>query len=843
MHITLISFLLSQLYFFFGESQSILPIPLNGALNGTTIGAETGIFLNFSKKDIADPPIGTGGQRFFELIIPSESGQTDLQISTCVGSDFDTYIALLDGNPINSSDISVVAESGNDLSCKTGRSKGFLSTKVNSGTYFVAITGRSANEGVFNISIIGSKATPIPVPWGLDRIDQRKLPLNGLYEVQKSGDDVWVYIIDSGIRASHEEFEGRAEEGYDFVNYEKDSAFDCTGHGTHIAGIIAGKTFGVSRKSHIAAVRAFGCDNQAKSSALIDAIGWILVDSKIKGRENIVVTLMLSTSNKDSTILGTTIRGLSRAGIPVIVPAGNNAGNACDFYPGSIHEFFTVGSTDPNDDLSSFSNAGNCTSIYGPGTSITSSWHTSDNAWRNMSGTAQAAAHVVGIVANFVSLNNNVKAGVVKNVVESISSRNIVGDVPSNETTRFGYVRSVPKFMGIPPSRAKVYLFAVLGIPSRLCGQDSRDLSSLRKSISELLSVKVSRVTAECTSSRKKVRQRESKNVQLRIELPERLAAATFNILENALVVKRKKTEDMLGYSVDVVELPWAVDSTPIVYWGAPSFATTESNSLSAGAIAGAVVGACCLVAILATVGWIIYLKMRRVDAIESMEGSADFEKDPVHFDDYKDTDGTNDAPRSFRNVVKAMKRMGRGGSFYRNNQGEHEGMNKMGSFIGSRHASAPKDMVRLDSVGGEAFARLADFSKGESSAGKGVFEGSSSGSLALSFRGLNNLVLKRGQRDLNTDDSLEPSASLSDGSLMMRSFGGEAFAKIGHGSSRDLGMDPIVHGPGHASTPSHEPQREASAGPGAVGTSGPNSDEESQRTVSFFGGIVPNAR
>lgn len=841
MHIILISLLSLQLNFFTCKSQSVLPLPLNGFLNGTTIGAKKEIFLNFSQKDFTEAPVGSGGQRIFVLNITGENEETNIQISTCLGSDFDTYLAVLDGNPINTSDVSVVSEGGNDLTCRTGRSKAFLSTKITAGAYFLIVTGNGDEEGFFNITITSSKATPTPVPWGLDRIDQRKLPLNAQYQVRDSGDDVWVYLVDSGIRTSHEEFEGRAEEGYDFVNNERDSAFDCTGHGTHVAGIIAGKTYGVSRKSHITAIRVFGCDNQAKASALVDAIGWILVDSKIKGRENIVVTMMFSTRDKESTILRTTVKGLIRAGIPVVVPAGNNAEDACGFFPGSNDEFFTVGSTDSKDDLSLFSNTGNCTNMYAPGTSIASSWHTSDTSWRNMSGTAQAAAHMVGIIANFISLNPNVEAMEVKNVVESISSRNVVRGVPQNSTSRFAYVRSVPRFVGSPPPKPNVYLFFVLGVPFRFCQGDS-DLSSLQKFTAELLSVKISNVISRCLPALGTYREGEKENVELRVELSEKLAAATFILLENALVFEREEWEDSMGYPIDVVEMPWAVDSNPVVYWGAPSFAGTESSSVSAGALAGAIVGACCLVAILATAAWIIYRKMTKADVFESMEGSADFDREPVKFDDYKDAGGDNSVPRSFRNVFKAMKGM-RTSSFYGNATGQQNGLNKMGSFIGGPNSMVAKDVVRLNSIGGEAFAGLNDLSRLDSCFEQDTDQGSSSKNLALSFRGLNNLVLKSNRRKKNEEDGPLSSMSYTDDSLRMQSLGGEAFAQIGRQLSMDARIDLKTPDAESASEPSHDPQPETSVLPDAYGTNAASSDGSSQRELSFFGGTASKPR
>lgn len=823
-----------------GVGETLQQISLNSATIGSTSGAERDIFDKFSKKDFTEPTIGTGGQRIMELQVLPEQGTTALEISSCTGSDFDTYLALLDNNPVNSSQVSVLSESGSDIACLTGQRRAFISTRVKPGVYYLLVTGNGANEGAYNITVRGSVATPAPLPWGLDRIDQRKLPLDNQYSVRDSGENVWIYVVDSGIRASHEEFEGRAQEGYDFVNNERDSSMDCTGHGTHVAGIIAGKRFGVARKARIIAIKVFGCDNKAKSSRLIDAIGWILVDSKIKSRENVVVTLMFSTSDHESTILETTIKGLVRSGIPVIVPAGNHAANSCAFYPASVEEFLTVGATDILDDLSSFSNLGNCTNFFAPGSSIMSSWHTSDTSWRNLSGSAQAAAHMVGIVANLMALNSNMKATSVKTILESISTKGIVGKVPANESTRFGFVRSVPKFTGSPPPTSNVFLYTILGIPLSGCDENDERMVAMHQTMTKILSVKGSRLRVSCRSLQTKLADDDISEIELRVEIPERMAAVTFAMLEQALVSEKEETEKTVGYSFAVIELPWAVDSTPVVFWGAPSFAETESHSLSAGAIAGIVVGTFCLVAILSALFWVMYRKMTRVDEVESMEGSADMEKAPVHFDDFGNNNDVEAFPRSFRNVLKAMRGKSVNNSFYGQSA---TGLNKMGSFVGGPHSAAPKDLVRLSSFGGEAFAGLEDFSRHGSFQDALESDGRSSKNLALSFRGLNNLVLNRNRHAKGKQGEPDSDASMTYDSLRMDSLGGEAFARIGRDSSFNSGTE--------TSTPRSEgdtcilENQQPRIGPGmridSIGTEALVSSSHVQRGSSFFGGTPDN--
>lgn len=771
-------------------TQSVTLVSINSTVQGNTTEEESGKFRNFTKIDVTMDNIGGGGQSLFQIEI--QDGNMDIELSTCIGSDFDTYLALLDGNPHNETAmVSLVAGNGNDILCAGGKHKASLYTRVGPGTYYILVTGDGNDSGIFNLKVKGRKPSPTPLPWGLDRVDQRSLPLNDEYSVQASGADVWVYLVDSGVHVAHEEFGGRVLEGFDFVNLRKNSAVDCTGHGTHIAGIIAGKNFGVARDAKIVAVRAFGCSNEANKSTLINSMEWIIADVRAQSRLNVVVALMFSISSSESSTLRHAVRGLIRSEIPVVVPAGNNGADACDFYLSSVKEFMSVGSTDVMDARSDFSNSGNCTSIYAPGSLITSSWHTGNSASRVMSGTAQATAHMTGIVASLLDLNNNIRADVLNNVIKSISTKDVVSNVPSNDTTRFAFVRSVPRFSGEPPSKGNVFLFVVITINMDSCSKNSKELLSTRKTFAEILSLPESKVRVKCAELGARMEDGNSRNVEIRADVAERKAASTFSILESALVAEKERTSQSLGFSFTVAEKPWAVDSTPIVFWGAPSFSDAELFVLSKGAIAGAVVGAICIMAIIVATSWIVYRRVRGVDDIVSMQGSADLEKQPVHFNDFENANAESSISRSFRSVVRAM-------SFRRSastrigstaqGTGAEKGMNRMGSFVGGPEAAMAKDVVRIDSFGGEAFAGMASISRSSSATSpdfnrQSLRTGSCrSDDLALSFRGRDNLVLNknlsRRKSDIELDNS-DPDLDEID-SMRMQSCGGEAFAMIG---------------------------------------------------------------
>lgn len=778
------------------------PVSLNSSSIGSTTGAKKGIFTAFLLSDFKENAIGTGGQIVFKIDVPNDNAETNLEVSTCYGSDFDTYLVLFNRDPTIVSNPRAVSESANDITCATGRSKAFLSTKVSPGKYYILVTGNGVEEGTFNLTVSATRATPAPVPWGLDRIDQRKLPLNQGFTLREDGEQVWIYVIGSGVRITHSEFQGRATAGFDFVNTKQDSAVDCTGHGTHIAGIIAGKSYGIAKKANIVAVRVFGCDNTAKTSAIVDAISWVILDSRSKGRENVVVSLMFN-SDEDSPVLRSTVRGIVRKGIPVVAPAGDEAGDACDFYPGAIDEVLSVSSTNASDYRVSGANKGDCTNLYAPGSRITSSWHTSDTAWRDLSGTAQAAAHVVGAVGNLMAINHGIKARAVRNVIESISTKDIIGNVQKNDSTRFLFVRSVPKFTGKPPQKPYVFLFTILEINGGTCVTGSETLSAMSKTFKNGLSLPDHRIDISCVGKNMSERaHRDVTQTQLRAEVPERMAAVTFAILEKALVDDKGSTEKSLGFPFRIIELPWAVDSTPIVFWGAPSFPDSGSASISTGAIAGIVAAVACILAILGAVLWVVYRRVKKLDDIESMEGSADLERGPVHFDDFGDTNvNDHSSPRSFRNVVRAMsfrRTASMKGGF---GSGAEKGMNRMGSFIGGPGSRVAKDMVRMQSFGGEAFAGMDSLSRSNSVAGSEASGSSGRRSLSLSqglsFRGFNNLVINKEKEKKTGSDSRFSMSEENAEEMRMQSLGGEAFAMIGEAystseiagsSSRDAG-------------------------------------------------------
>lgn len=229
-------------------------------------------------------------------------------------------------------------------------------------------------------------------PWGLDRIDQRALPQNLHYPYSQTASNVNVYIIDTGLRATHLDFGGRASGVYTSVS-DGNGTNDCNGHGTHVAGIAAGSTYGIAKGAMIRAVRVLGCDGRGTGTGVVAGVDWVT-----QNHVNPAVANM-SLESTASDLVDTAVRNSIAAGITYIVAAGNDAGDACLFSPARVTTAITVGATNNTDNVAAFSNQGACVPLFAPGVSVVSDWNASDTATATADGTSMAAPHVTGAAA------------------------------------------------------------------------------------------------------------------------------------------------------------------------------------------------------------------------------------------------------------------------------------------------------------------------------------------------------------------------------------------------------------------------------------------------------------
>jgi subtilisin family serine protease len=261
--------------------------------------------------------------------------------------------------------------------------------------------------------------------WGLDRIDQRSRTLDGLYHYAATGAGVTAYVVDTGILLSHTEFEGRASTGFNFLDDDID---ECNGHGTHVAGTIGGKTYGVAKGVTLVSVRVFPCIGETPDSEIIRGLEWMIIDH-LDGEPAVA---NMSFSGPINQALDDAVQNVIEDGISVVIAAGNGTLNdwravdACGFSPGRVAAAMTMGATTSKDFKASFSNYGPCVDWFAPGASITSAYDWSDTAVATMNGTSMATPHTVGVAALYLEKHPTAAPAVVRDALYAATTKGIV---------------------------------------------------------------------------------------------------------------------------------------------------------------------------------------------------------------------------------------------------------------------------------------------------------------------------------------------------------------------------------------------------------------------------------
>jgi subtilisin family serine protease len=279
--------------------------------------------------------------------------------------------------------------------------------------------------------------TSQPAPsWGLDRIDQRNLPLNGTYSYTTTGSGVTVYGIDTGIRLTHSDFAGRLVSGFDAI--DGGTADDCHGHGTHTAGTFGGTTYGVAKLVQIKAVRVLNCSGSGTTSQVVAGVDWVAGDH-LPGQ---LAVANMSLGGPIQPALDTAVSNAIADGIVFSISAGNFNTDACNQSPARVPAALTVAASTSTDGFASFSNWGPCVDIIAPGVSITSDWNTSDTATATLSGTSMSAPHVAGIAARAWSFDPGVSANRVVRKVKRAATAGVVGGVPAGTVNKLSFWNS-----------------------------------------------------------------------------------------------------------------------------------------------------------------------------------------------------------------------------------------------------------------------------------------------------------------------------------------------------------------------------------------------------------------
>ena len=272
-------------------------------------------------------------------------------------------------------------------------------------------------------------ATQSGATWGIDRIDQRSRPLSGTYTYNTTASSVRAYIIDTGVRATHSEFRNadgttRAQNNYNATG--DGNASDCNGHGSHVAGTVGGKTYGVAKAVLIRAVKVFTCSGGSANSIIIAGVDWVTANHIKPAVANLSLGGGASQATDDA------VNRLSNAGVFVAVAAGNENVDACTRSPARASTVTTVASSTSSDAKSSFSNWGSCVEVYAPGSSITSAWYGSDTQTNTISGTSMASPHVAGVGALYKGTYGDagystIRTWIINNATASVITGNPTG--------------------------------------------------------------------------------------------------------------------------------------------------------------------------------------------------------------------------------------------------------------------------------------------------------------------------------------------------------------------------------------------------------------------------------
>lgn len=272
--------------------------------------------------------------------------------------------------------------------------------------------------------------------WGLARISHRNRGLTTFVYDSSAGAGTFAYVVDTGVLTTHTQFDGRATFGYNAINGE--SNVDGNGHGTHVAGTIAGSTVGIAKLASVIGVKVLDASGSGATSGIIAGINWLVSDAQRKSRIGRAVANM-SLGGSYSASLNNAVAAAVRSGIPFIVAAGNSNANAANFSPASTPSAITVGATDRTDARASYSNFGSYLDIFAPGSSITSAWIGSNSARNTISGTSMASPHVCGLAAYLMAYEGLTSPSAVVSRIIELSTTGVVTNPGSGSSNRLAY--------------------------------------------------------------------------------------------------------------------------------------------------------------------------------------------------------------------------------------------------------------------------------------------------------------------------------------------------------------------------------------------------------------------
>jgi subtilisin family serine protease len=272
-------------------------------------------------------------------------------------------------------------------------------------------------------------------PWGLDRLDQRDLPMDHVYNQAITADNVSVYVIDTGIYAAHNDFEGRASVGTDTIGDGKNGV-DCHGHGSHVAGTIAGAKYGVAKRAKVYGVRVLNCTGVGTIESVVAGIEWVTAHAKKPAVAN------MSLRSAPDPVMDAAVKASIDSGVTYSVAAGNESSDACTISPARVPSAITVGATDNTDAKAAFSNYGRCVDVFAPGVNVESVGITGPDAKATLSGTSMATPHVTGGAALYLCTHPDATPADVAAALTGAATPGKVGSPGAGSPNKLLYVGS-----------------------------------------------------------------------------------------------------------------------------------------------------------------------------------------------------------------------------------------------------------------------------------------------------------------------------------------------------------------------------------------------------------------
>lgn len=336
------------------------------------------------------------------------------------------YLFVLDEAAVSPDQVKAVAEEllgkhgGTLLQIYDGSILGFQANGLDDAKA-LAIGADARVKSIGQDGVIQLTATQSNPVWGLDRIDEQARALNKSYEQRATGQGVNVYVIDTGIRATHAGFGGRVSGGMTAVTDGKGTD-DCNGHGTHVAGTIGSATWGVAKSVNLFPVRVLGCNGQGTLGGVLAGVDWVTKNHRKPAVAN------MSLGGSAFPLMDEAVQKSIAAGVVYVLAAGNSNADACTASPARAPEALTVAASNIDDRRASFSNWGSCVDLFAPGQDIPSTWHTGDTAVHTISGTSMAAPHVAGVAAIYLEKNPTASPASVAKALLDGSTANVIQD-------------------------------------------------------------------------------------------------------------------------------------------------------------------------------------------------------------------------------------------------------------------------------------------------------------------------------------------------------------------------------------------------------------------------------